>query len=168
MQFNSNTMAKISAVVPQGPHFAARPYWVTVDDAGEYSCQKLDPAGLILRIARVRAQMGSDTLQPETYSFHRAFPVRMEVLPLTVRGSQEGLINPSRAYYALMMDSLLFELHRLFKEVTGVYSGSQQVLAAVAYDHWGWEFGKNPTAAEHRELLTSSPEDLAALVAPSL
>ena len=168
MALPSNTMAKINAVVPQGPHFADRPYWVTIDDKGEASCMVLDPAGLILRLARVRAQIRTDVWPHDTHSFYRAHLARLEIMAFTVEASGEGVINPRREYYAVMKDSLLIEVERLFRNVIGKYEDTHQVLSAVAYDHYSHELGATPTADEHRQLLAMQPEALASLVTPSL
>lgn len=168
MALRSNTMAKISAAVPHGPHFADRPYWVTIDEKGEASCSTLDPASLVLHLARVRTQIRADAWPRDTHSFSRAYPVPMEILAFTVPASGEGVINPQREYYAIVRDSLLFEVERLFRSAIGKYDDTHQVLSAVAYDHYSNEMGATPTAAEHRQLLAMSSEDLATLVAPSL
>lgn len=167
MPLPSNTVAKISEVVPQGPHFANKPYWVTIDGKGKPSCLTLDPTQLILRIARVWVQIDVRSQSLETHSFHRAYPLRMEILPLIVEGSGEGHVKPRLEHYAVMRDELLFEVARLFRYTSnGAYGSAQHLLACMAYDDWSREMGANPTAEEHRELLAASAEDLAALVAP--
>jgi hypothetical protein len=153
--------------VPQGPHFADKPYWVTIDEKREASCVTLDPAGLVLRLARVRAQNSADVWPRDTHSFHRAY-ARLEIIPFTVAASGEGVINPHREYYAVVKDSLLVEVERLFGNVIGSYGDTHQVLSAVAYDYYSRELEATPTADEHRQLLAMQPEALAALVAPSL